>query len=116
MSFVLTALFVVLTIEQYFSSEARFPFIAAVGAGALSLILFSPDNMLLASIILGTLILIVRDKSIQRTQREQKMQKTQETEKTQEMKKMLGVPQINKEIRSINTSIQPVEDKIKEEN
>ncbi|MDY0129228.1 MAG: AzlC family ABC transporter permease [Methanosarcina vacuolata] len=76
MSFVLTALFVVLTIEQYFSSEARFPFIAAVGAGALSLILFSSDNMLLASIILGTLILIGREKSMQRAQRKQKTQET----------------------------------------
>lgn len=64
MSFVLTALFVVLTIEQYFSSEAHFPFMAAIGAGALSLVLFSPDNMLLASIILGTLILIGREKSM----------------------------------------------------
>ncbi|WP_292388072.1 AzlC family ABC transporter permease [Methanosarcina sp. UBA5] len=126
MSFVLAALFVVLTIEQYFSSEARFPFIAAIGAGALSLILFSPDNMLLASIVLGTLILIVREKSMQRTQREQKIQ---ETRKTQEMKEKykgngekpeneenIGIFQVKKEIRSINTSIQPVEDKIKEEN
>jgi 4-azaleucine resistance transporter AzlC len=66
MSFVLTALFVVLTIEQYFSSEVRFPFLAAVGAGALSLMFFSPENMLLASIVLGTLILMGREKSMQR--------------------------------------------------
>lgn len=65
MTFVLTTLFVVLTIEQYFNSSVRFPFIAAVGAGAASLILFSPDNMLLISIILGTLILIVREKLMQ---------------------------------------------------
>ncbi|AKB78509.1 Branched-chain amino acid transport protein [Methanosarcina horonobensis HB-1 = JCM 15518] len=65
MAFVLTALFVVLTIEQYFNSSVRFPFIAAVGAGALSLILFSPDNMLLISIILGTLILMGREKLMQ---------------------------------------------------
>jgi 4-azaleucine resistance transporter AzlC len=64
MSFVLTALFVVLTIEQYFSSHVRFPFIAAIGAGILSLILFSPDNMLLASIVIGTLILIAREKLV----------------------------------------------------
>ncbi|PAV12717.1 branched-chain amino acid ABC transporter [Methanosarcina spelaei] len=131
MSFVLTALFVVLTIEQYFSSEARFPFIAAVGAGTLSLIMFSSDNMLLASIILGTLILIGKEKSMQRTQREQEMQKiqvteknqkiqvmeknqkTQRTEKSQEMK---GVSKIQNGIQSIDTSIQPVEGKIKEEN
>lgn len=66
MAFVLTALFVVLTIEQYFSSRARFPFVASVGAGILSLILFSPDNMLLISIILGTLILMGREKLMQR--------------------------------------------------
>ena len=62
MTFVLTALFVVLTIEQYFNSSVRFPFVAAVGAGVASLILFSPDNMLLASIILGALILMGREK------------------------------------------------------
>ena len=90
MGFVLTALFVVLTIEQYFNSETHFPFLAALGAGALSLILFSPDNMLLASIILGTLILIGREKSIQGMHKK-------------------------KEIRQINASVQPVEDKIKKE-
>lgn len=100
MSFVLTALFVVLTIEQYFNSKARFPFIAAVGAGTLSLIIFNPDNMLLASIILGTLILIGREKSMQKIQKAQKTQKTQGTSE--------------KEIRPINSSSQPVEGKIKE--
>lgn len=65
MAFVLTALFVVLTIEQYFNSSVRFPFIAALGAGATSLILFSPDNMLLISIILGTLVLMGREKLVQ---------------------------------------------------
>ncbi len=102
MSFVLTALFVVLTIEQYFNSKARFPFIAAVGAGTLSLIIFNPDNMLLASIILGTLILIGREKSMQKIQKAQKTQKTQGTSE--------------KEIRPINSSSQPVEGKIKEKN
>ncbi len=64
MSFVLTALFTVLTIEQYFSSNVRFPFIAAIGAGIFSLIFFRPENMLLASIVLGTLILITREKLV----------------------------------------------------
>ncbi len=106
MGFVLTALFVVLTIEQYFNSEARFPFLAAVGAGALSLVLFSPDNMLLASIILGTLILMGREKSMQRIQRMQRTQRTQKTQRDSQTKK---------EIRPIHASVQPVEDKIKEE-
>lgn len=65
MSFVLTALFVVLTIEQYFSSKASFPFLAAVFAGIFSLMFFSPDNMLLISILLGTLILMGREKLVQ---------------------------------------------------
>jgi len=52
MSFVLTALFVVLTIEQYFSSNVRFPFIVAIGAGIFSLIFFGSENMLLVSILL----------------------------------------------------------------
>jgi 4-azaleucine resistance transporter AzlC len=62
MSFVLTALFVVLTIEQYFSSKVRFPFIAAVVAGVLSLMFSRPENFLLTAIIFGTLILISREK------------------------------------------------------
>jgi 4-azaleucine resistance transporter AzlC len=62
MSFVLTALFVVLTIEQYFCSNVRFPFIASIAAGILSLIFFRSENMLLASIVLGILILIAREK------------------------------------------------------
>jgi 4-azaleucine resistance transporter AzlC len=62
MSFVLTVLFVVLTIEQYINSNVRFPFFAAVGAGILSLIFFRSENMLLTSIILGTLILVTKEK------------------------------------------------------
>jgi 4-azaleucine resistance transporter AzlC len=64
MSFVLTALFVVLTIEQYLCSKVRFPFVAAIGAGITSLIFFRSENMLLASIILGTIILIAREKFV----------------------------------------------------
>ena len=64
MSFVLTALFVVLTIEQYFSPNVRFPFIAAIGAGIFSLIFFGSEHMLLASIVLGTIILIAREKLV----------------------------------------------------
>ena len=101
MSFVLTALFVVLTIEQYFSSEA-FSFIAALGAGAFSLIIFSPDNMLLASIILGTLILIAREKSMQKAQRTQIVLGARENSQTR------------KENRLINSAVQPLEDKRKE--
>ncbi len=65
MAFVLTALFVVLTIEQYYHSKAVFPFIAAIVAGVVSIVLFSPQNMLLASIIIGTLILLSHEKMVQ---------------------------------------------------
>jgi predicted branched-subunit amino acid permease len=63
---VLAALFVVLTIEQYYASRTRFPFMAAIGAGVISLMLFSPENMLLLSIIIGTLILMVHEKITKR--------------------------------------------------
>lgn len=105
MSFVLTALFVVLTIEQYFNSEARFPFLAALGAGAFSLIVFSPDNMLLVSIVIGTLILIGREKSMQRIQRIQGIQGIQGMQENS---------QVKKEIRPIRAAVQSAEDKIKE--
>ncbi|WP_321420542.1 AzlC family ABC transporter permease [uncultured Methanomethylovorans sp.] len=65
MTFVLTALFVVLTIEQYYNSQSRFPFIAAIIAGVISILLFSPKNMLLISILIGTLILVAHEKIIQ---------------------------------------------------
>lgn len=64
MSFVLTALFVVLTIEQYLCSKVRFPFVAAFGAGIISLIFFKSENMLLVSIILGITVLIAREKFV----------------------------------------------------
>ncbi|WP_048192982.1 AzlC family ABC transporter permease [Methanococcoides methylutens] len=65
MTFVLTTLFVVLTIEQYHASRSRFPFMAAMGAGIISLMLFSPENMLLFSIFIGTLILIAHERFVQ---------------------------------------------------
>ena len=66
LTFVLAALFVVLTIEQYYASRIRFPFMAAIGAGVISLMLFSPENMLLFSIVIGTLILMVHEKITKR--------------------------------------------------
>lgn len=98
MAFVLTALFVVLTIEQYFNSSIRFPFVAAVGAGAASLILFSPENMLLISIILGTLILIAREKFGQR-----------DTQLNEGIRQVKGIGQAH-------ATAQPVQDSSQEEN
>lgn len=63
LTFVLAALFVVLSIEQYYASRSRFPFVAAICAGVLSLLLFSPDNMLLFSIVIGTFILVMYERT-----------------------------------------------------
>lgn len=63
LTFVLAALFTVLTIEQYYASRVVFPFIAAIGAGVISMLLFEPDNMLLLSIIIGTIILIAYERT-----------------------------------------------------
>lgn len=63
LTFVLAALFVVLSIEQYYASRSRFPFVAAICAGVLSLLLFSPDNMLLLSIVIGTFILVMYERA-----------------------------------------------------
>ncbi len=64
MAFVLTALFVVLTIEQYYHSSTLIPFIAAILAGGISLALFSSKNMLLFSILIGTLFLVAYEKKV----------------------------------------------------
>ena len=59
LEFALTALFVVLSIEQYRGSKTKFPFIAALAAGAFSLVFAGSQNMLLVSIIAGTFLLLV---------------------------------------------------------
>lgn len=59
LEFALTALFVVLSIEQYRNSKTKFPFIAALIAGSLALIFAGSQNMLLVSIIAGTFLLLV---------------------------------------------------------
>ncbi|WP_406661059.1 AzlC family ABC transporter permease [Methanolobus sp. ZRKC3] len=58
LEFSLTALFVVLSIEQYHSSKNRYPFVVALVAGGLALAFVGAKNMLLVSIIIGTLILL----------------------------------------------------------
>ncbi|WP_340820712.1 AzlC family ABC transporter permease [Methanolobus sp. WCC4] len=61
LEFALTALFVVLSIEQYRNSGTRFPFIAALTAGLLSMVFAGSQNMLLISIITGTFLLLIYD-------------------------------------------------------
>lgn len=59
LKFALTALFVVLSIEQYRNSKAKFPFIAAIAAGTASMVFAGSQNVLLISIITGTFLLLV---------------------------------------------------------
>ena len=59
LNFALTALFVVLTIEQYKKVKTIKPFIIAFAAGFFSLLLVPPGYMLLAAILAGTAILII---------------------------------------------------------
>ncbi|WP_407356995.1 AzlC family ABC transporter permease [Methanolobus sp. WCC5] len=62
LEFALTALFVVLSIEQYRIARASFPFLAALTAGGLAMIFADSRNMLLVSIIAGTLLLISHER------------------------------------------------------
>jgi 4-azaleucine resistance transporter AzlC len=59
LNFALTALFVVLTIEQYKNVKTLKPFIIAFAAGLLSLLLVPSSYMLLAAILAGSSVLIV---------------------------------------------------------
>jgi 4-azaleucine resistance transporter AzlC len=59
LNFALTALFVVLTIEQYKNVKTLKPFIIAFAAGFFSLFLVPPEYTLLAAILAGTSVLIV---------------------------------------------------------
>ncbi len=56
--FALTALFVVLMIEQYKNCDNKLPFVIAIFSSLVSLILIGPQNMLIISIILSIIILI----------------------------------------------------------
>ncbi len=58
LEFALTALFVVLTIEQYRSVNSLRPFVVALVAGISSLIFVAPGYMLLVSILIGTALLV----------------------------------------------------------
>jgi 4-azaleucine resistance transporter AzlC len=63
LGFVLTALFVVLVIEQYVASKgSSFPVLAAMAAGLLGIAFFRSDLMLLASIVIGCVMLMVHER------------------------------------------------------
>jgi len=59
LNFALTALFVVLVIEQYEKVKTIKPFVIAIAAGFFSLLLVPPGYMLLAAILAGTSVLII---------------------------------------------------------
>ncbi len=64
LDFALTALFVVLTIEQYRAVRTMRPFIVAFAAGILSLLLAPSRYMLLAAIVAGcAFLLLLRDRA-----------------------------------------------------
>ncbi len=60
MDFALTALFVVLAIEQWRAVREVYPFVAAVGAGAVALAFAGDRNFLLAALALTLLALFAR--------------------------------------------------------
>ncbi|MBN2110594.1 MAG: AzlC family ABC transporter permease [Methanosarcinaceae archaeon] len=62
LEFALTALFVVLSIEQFHTAKTKFPFLAALASGVVALVFAGSQNMLLVSIIIGTFLLIVYEK------------------------------------------------------
>lgn len=58
LDFALTALFIVLLIEQYKTCDRKFPFIVAAACSILALILIGPANMLIVSIVASVLLLV----------------------------------------------------------
>jgi len=62
MDFALTALFVVLMIEQFKTVQCWSPFIIALVSGALVLVVIGQDNMLMLSILLSIAILLIQGK------------------------------------------------------
>jgi 4-azaleucine resistance transporter AzlC len=59
MGFALTALFIVLSIEQYKRCKRKVVFLIAIASGVGALILFGPDNMLIISITVAVTILML---------------------------------------------------------
>ncbi|MDR1070671.1 MAG: AzlC family ABC transporter permease [Gracilibacteraceae bacterium] len=56
--FALTALFIVLLLEQARAVPAKYPFLAGLVAAVLALALFGPDNMLLPAVVLAAALLL----------------------------------------------------------
>lgn len=58
LDFALTALFVVLFLEQWKKPEARVPGAVGIGAAVVSLAVFGPDNLVIPAMVLMTAILL----------------------------------------------------------
>ena len=68
LDFALTALFVVLLIEQIKSGKSSLPFFISFGSAIFSLIIFGPDNMLIISLGLSIIILLLFRKRIKKNE------------------------------------------------
>lgn len=58
LDFALTALFVVLFLEQWKKRENRFPGAVGVGAAVVSAVVFGPDNLVIPAMVIMTAILL----------------------------------------------------------
>ena len=63
LDFVLTALFVVLAVEQWYAVRNPRPFLTAAGCGLLALLAVGSQHMLLAALGLATLLLLLDRRS-----------------------------------------------------
>lgn len=64
--FAMTALFVVIFIEQWRSFKTHIPALIGIGATMLSLVIFGPDNLVLPSMVVIILLLMVFKKPIEK--------------------------------------------------
>ncbi|PKM90935.1 MAG: branched-chain amino acid ABC transporter permease [Firmicutes bacterium HGW-Firmicutes-12] len=70
--FAMTALFVVIFIEQWFTYKTHIPVLIGIVATLLSLMIFGSDNMILPSMIFITAILLVFEKKIDKKEYEKR--------------------------------------------
>ncbi|MDR1961399.1 MAG: AzlC family ABC transporter permease [Gracilibacteraceae bacterium] len=63
--FALTALFIVLLLEQARSCSAKYPFLAGLAAAGASLAVFGPDNMLLPAVVLAAVFLVLARRKVE---------------------------------------------------
>lgn len=69
--FAMTALFVVIFVEQWLSARSHLPALLGLVCGFLSLFLLGPSNFLLPALIMATALLIIFKKTIERKENAQ---------------------------------------------